>query len=57
MKNWTVKVTNFKACEGRTYTYMTIEEAETKITTKQFDKLITIGSVNTRHGILTLEKA
>lgn len=55
MKNWKVEIEKIE--EGkRVKTVETLETVETIVTRKQFDKLLELGSINTKHGWMQLKR-
>ena len=55
MKNWKVEIEKIEGGK-RVSTIETLETIETIITRKQFDKLLELGSVNTKHGWMQLKR-
>ena len=56
MKNWKVEIEKIEQ-NKRVKTIVEIFEIETIITRKQFDKLLELGSVNTKYGWMQLKRA
>lgn len=55
MKNWKVEIEKIE--EGkRVKTVETLENIKAVVTRKQFDRLLELGSVNTRYGWMQLKR-
>lgn len=55
MKNWKVEIEKIEE-RKRVKTVETLENVETIVTRKQFDKLLELGSINTKHGWMQLKR-
>ena len=55
MKNWKVEIEKIENGK-REKTVETLENIKAIVTKKQFDKLLELGSINTKHGWMQLKR-